>query len=109
MAESLEMETEMPSPLDPSADPAIQEMKVMEGMEMEMETEMETEMMASEAVATRTANRSVCNPQRPPHRTLRTAPSLQAAGGRCLGRPSATGVGLGRVATATQKKRWRGF
>ena len=41
-------------------------------MEVEMETEMETEMMASEALATRTANRSVCNPQRPPHRTLRT-------------------------------------
>ena len=30
-----------------------------------METEMETEMI----VATRTANISVCNPQRPPHRT----------------------------------------
>ena len=38
----------------------------------QMEMEMETEMMASEAVVTRTANRSVCNPQRPPHRTLRT-------------------------------------
>ena len=45
--------------------------------EMEMETEMGTEMMASEAVAANTWH-SVCNPRRPPHRTLRTAPSLQA-------------------------------
>ena len=50
--------------------------------EMEMETEMGTDMMASEAVASRRANRSVCNPERPPHRTPSThglAPSLRAS------------------------------
>ena len=50
--------------------------------EMEMETEMGTDMMASEAVASRRANRSVCNPQRHPHRTPSTygmAPSLRAS------------------------------
>ena len=69
MAESLELEMEMEL-----------EMMATEMMASEAlaKMEMETEMMASEAVATRTANRSVCNPQRPPHRTLRTAPSLQA-------------------------------
>ena len=48
--------------------------------EMEMETEMGTEMMASEAIASRTANRSVCNPQRHWHRTPSThgmTPSLR--------------------------------
>ena len=44
-------------------------------MEMEMESgswmemEMETVMEASEALATSTTNRNVCNPKRPPHRT----------------------------------------
>ena len=38
-------------------------------MEMEMEIEMETEMEASEALATSTTNRNVCNPKTPPHRT----------------------------------------
>ena len=77
--QQMEMETDqMPSPLDPSADPAMKEMEVMEVMEtgsgswkememetetemesgsrkeMEMEMEMGTEMMASEAVAANT-------------------------------------------------------
>ena len=61
--------------------------------EMEMETEMGTEMMASEAVATRTANRSVCNPQRPPHRTLRTLATWPSSWRKTSPRPTRTNHG----------------
>ena len=43
------------------------EMKIESGSWMEME--IETEMEASEALATSTTNRNVCNPKRPPRRT----------------------------------------
>ena len=79
MKMEMETETEMDMDTEITASEAV----ATRGMETEIETETEmetdTEMMASEAVATRTTNRSVCNPKRPPHRTLRTAPSLRGS------------------------------